>query len=309
MMLLRFFVYCICCNVLLIACKAQNEKESSPTMGEILIACDEQLREIIQQQEDIFERNYKYANVELVYANERNVFRLLQEDSVRTAITCRAFNKSEIQYFNTRQVHPRMFPFAKGAVALLCNSESRDTGILYEDFINLCKGIAFQNTSFKTVILEDAGSGIAQFLLDKIQSESFTKNVYALADKAEIIQYLKENREALAIVDWAEFSDSDNFQKKSMLKYCRVLGITRPKDSIQLGYILPDQYQLQDDKYPLIRTLYVLSVSGKSDLGLGFASFITGEIGQRILLKAGLLPLFQTERWIEIQDGSFRVVE
>ena len=34
--------------------------------------------------------------------------------------------------------------------------------------------------------------------------------------------------------------------------------------------------------------------------GIGFASFITGEIGQKIILKAGLLPKYQSERIIEL---------
>jgi hypothetical protein len=35
-------------------------------------------------------------------------------------------------------------------------------------------------------------------------------------------------------------------------------------------------------------------------VGIGFASFIAGEIGQKIILKAGLLPRYQSERVLEI---------
>ena len=63
----------------------------------------------------------------------------------------------------------------------------------------------------------------------------------------------------------------------------------RPKDSVQYGFLHPYQYNLQDRRYPYTRDIYYISRSGKSDLGLGFASFIAGEIGQKIILKAGLL--------------------
>lgn len=291
------------------SCQNKETKESTPTMGTIRIASDSQLREIMQQEEDIFERNYKHANIELVYTNESSVIKLLKEDSIKTAITCRNFNDAEIKYFNSKLINPRAYPFAKGALALICNNEVRDTGILYENFINLLSGTPSENSGFKIVVIEDVASGIAQFLLDKIQIDHFSDKVYTLENKDSIFNYLNENKHALAVVDWSEFSDSDNSMQQLRLKNFKILGISRPKDSLQLGYLSPDQYQLQDDKYPLTRTFYILSVSGKSDLGVGFASFITGELGQRILLKAGLLPQYQSERWIELKDGSFNVVE
>jgi phosphate transport system substrate-binding protein len=291
------------------ACKETGKKESSPTLGEITIACDEQLREVIQQEEEIFERDYKYAKVELMYRNESTVFKLLKADSLQSAITCRGFNDSEISFFKSkRMVTPRSFPFAKAAMALLCNAEIKDTGMVYEDFVNLCNGNETQSR-FKVIVVEDVGSGIAQFLLDKIQTGQFGKNVFALQNKDSIFNYLSLNKQAIAVVDWSEFSDSDNSSQQARLKKYKVLGISRPKDSLQMGFLHPDQYVLQDDKYPLIRTYHFLSVSGKSDLGVGFGSFITGDIGQRILLKAGLLPLYQTERWIELKNGSYKVVE
>lgn len=292
-----------------VACKETGKKESSPTLGEITIACDVQLREVIQQEEEIFEREYKYAKVGMIYRNESSVFKLLKADSVQSAITCRGFSDSEISFFKSkRMVTPRSFPFAKAAVALLCNAEAKDTGIVYEDFLSLCKGKETQS-KFNILVVEDVGSGIAQFLLDKIQSEQFGKNVFTLENKDSIFSYLSINKQAIAVVDWSEFSDSDNSSQQARLKKYKVLGISRPKDSLQMGFLHPDQYALQDDKYPLLRTYHFLSVSGKSDLGLGFASFITGDIGQRILLKAGLLPLYQTERWIELKSGSYKVVE
>ncbi len=293
-----------------LACKETSKKVSSPTLGEIKIACDIQLREIIQQEEDIFEREYKYAKVELYYQNESTVFKMLKDDSVNTAITCRPYNESELSFFRSRQINnPRYFPFAKGGLALLCNKEVKDTGIVYEDFMNLCRGIESPQSRFNTIVVEDVNSGIAQFLLDKIQSETFTKNVFTLDNKNDIMKYLTQNTKAIAVVDWCEFSDTDNTGQQARLSECKILGISRPKDSVQLGFLKPEQYLLQDNQYPLTRTYYILSVSGQDDLGLGFASFITGDIGQRILLKAGLLPLYQSERWIELKGGSYNVVE
>ncbi|MBK9722301.1 MAG: substrate-binding domain-containing protein [Saprospiraceae bacterium] len=291
------------------SCQEKKTTESTPTKGYISIACDQQIRNIMEQEEDIFEKTYKYASLNIKYENESTIYKMLGTDSIKTIISCRPLNNFEIKYFNSKQIHPRSFPFAIGALALLTSKEQKDSTILFEDFINLCKGHKQDHIPFKTVLIEDVNSGIARYILEKIQADSFASNVYTLPDKDAILNYLEGNPKALAIVDWLEFSDSDDTKQQSRLKELRVLGITRPKDSIQIGFLLPDQYLLQDQKYPLSRTLYFISCSGKSDLGLGFASFVTGEIGQKILLKAGLLPIFQTERWIELKSESFKVVE
>ena len=88
------------------------------------------------------------------------------------------------------------------------------------------------------------------------------------------------------------------------------MGVTRPADSTQMGFVQPYQYNLQDRKYPFTRDLYFISKTGREDAGIGFASFICGEIGQKIILKAGLLPKFQSERTIELNyTNDIKVVK
>jgi phosphate transport system substrate-binding protein len=41
----------------------------------------------------------------------------------------------------------------------------------------------------------------------------------------------------------------------------------------------------------LARDLYIINCQGFSGLGMGFASFVAGDVGQRIILKSGLLPV------------------
>ena len=97
-----------------------------------------------------------------------------------------------------------------------------------------------------------------------------------------------------------DISDCDSAYTREVLGKIRLLGISRPADSTQVGFVKPFQYNLQDRKYPFTRDLYFIIQSGKSAVGIGFASFICGEIGQKIILKSGLLPKFQSERIIEI---------
>lgn len=292
------------------SCRPDFSKESTPTIGEVVIGCDIQFKELAQQEEEIFEQQYKYAKVHIKYYSESELFKYWLLDSFKTIICSRSLNSDEIHFFKVnRKVTPRHFPFAIGALALVSSTNSKDTAMTFESLIELCGRPQTKQGGFNQLILEDTKSGISHYMLDLSKDTIFKGSVYALDNKETLFNHLRQHPNALAVLDWTAFSDSDNKQKKQELKDLQIIKISRPRDSTQMGFLAPDQYLLRDGIYPLQRTWQFISISGKSDLALGFASFVAGEIGQRILLKAGLLPLFQTERWIEFKEGDYRVVQ
>ena len=86
---------------------------------------------------------------------------------------------------------------------------------------------------------------------------------------------------------------------------------SKTKLPFQYGY--GDQYKyeavrelvkeglLEETKeYPFIRKIYLLNYQGRTGLGMGFASFVKSEVGQRITLKSGLAPIKIPTREIRI---------
>ena len=67
-------------------------------------------------------------------------------------------------------------------------------------------------------------------------------------------------------------------------------------------YYAPSQNNIAEAKYPLARDLYIINGQGYSGLGMGFASFVAGDIGQRIILKSGLMPARVPGRKIIIRN-------
>jgi phosphate transport system substrate-binding protein len=67
-------------------------------------------------------------------------------------------------------------------------------------------------------------------------------------------------------------------------------------------YQLPTQSNLKTGSYPLIRDLYLIDCQGKAGLGTGFAAFLASDIGQRIILKAGLAPDSLPSRQINVYN-------
>ena len=156
----------------------------------------------------------------------------------------------------------------------------------------------------KVFVIENAKSGISRQILEMIDTTKLPSHFYALDSKKEVIDYVLGHNNAIGIVDWSDISDSDNRFAREVLSSIELLGISRPVDSLQHGYVKPYQYNLQDQTYPFTRDLYIISRTGKSDVGTGFASFIAGEIGQKIILKSGLLPKYQSERVLEMRYTS-----
>ncbi len=273
---------------------------TGPTMGKLSIIADESMKDIVSQEEEIFERNYKYAKLNISYANEYDMVNKFLADSIGAIMTTRALTKDEVDHFNQLRSYPVQSIFAKGAIAFITNKNQTDTTYTYEQMLSMFK----DSTGRKVFIIENAKSGITNLLLELLHQEKLAKHFYALGSKKEILDYLSKHDEAIGIIDWSEVSDSDSGLTKQILSSIHLIGISRPLDSIQHGFVTPYQYNLQDNIYPFTRSLYFISKTGMTDVGTGFASFISGEIGQKIILKAGLLPIYQSERLLEIKNTS-----
>ena len=89
-----------------------------------------------------------------------------------------------------------------------------------------------------------------------------------------------------------------------MKKYVEKVNILRVKGLTGEASFLPTQNDIAEKKYPLARDLYIINCQGYSGLGMGFASFIGGDIGQRIILKSGLVPVRTPGRKLLIMTKS-----
>jgi len=289
-----------------IACVKKPEDIEGPTMGSLSIIADESIKDIVEQEEEIFERFYPYARLEITYANERDMFMKLLDDSIDVIVTTRMLTTEETTHLSKRQSVPRHFQFATSAIAFISNKETGDTVYTYENM----KSILGDPASGKIFVIENVKSGLTEEVLHLINKSDLPGHFYALASKNEVLEYVKEHANAIGIIDYAAIGDSDSSFTREVLKQVNLIGVSRPQDSTQYGFLKPFQYNLQDRKYPFTRNLYVINNTGKSDVAIGFASFICGEIGQKIVLKAGLLPTYQTERNLEFNNtGDIKVIK
>lgn len=273
---------------------------TGPTIGHMEIVCDESLKFIIEQEEQIFERTYKYASLDIMYLSAFDVFSQFFLDSIDAIITTRSLTPDELKQLEQRQIYPRQYPFATSALAFIQQKSDQDPHYVYEEMISLLRN----ENGGKQFVIENAKSGIAIEIMDILGVTELPKHIFALAGKDEILDYVSLKQNAIGIIDWSDISDSDDAYSKSFLERIDLIGVSIPDETNPKDFVKPFQYDLQDNKYPFTRDLFLISKSGMHDVGTGFAFFISGDIGQKIILKAGLLPKFQTERTIELKTIS-----
>ena len=68
------------------------------------------------------------------------------------------------------------------------------------------------------------------------------------------------------------------------------------------SYYRPYQGSIFDKSYPFVREVYLISRETFAGLGTGFIQWATGEQGQRIVLKSGLVPATMPIRLVQIRN-------
>ena len=114
--------------------------------------------------------------------------------------------------------------------------------------------------------------------------------MYALRSNPDVLRYVNDNPGAIGVIgiNWIRQPDKE---LEPVVKNLRIIGVKNLEGKIGSdGYYTPNQNDLALGLYPLTRSLYIINAEGRPGLGTGFATFIAGERGQRIVLKSGLLP-------------------
>lgn len=268
------------------ACKDSDKNkdvEETILKGKATVVVDETLLPIIEDQKRVFESDYP-AEITLVSKSENELVRYLVADSSKIGIMARTLTKDEINYFNSVKRFPKITPFAKDAIALVAQ-KGQDTTIALSDVFELLK--TGKSSKMSALVFDNMNSGTIQHLLKMAGIEKAPESgVYSFKTNAEVLKFVSENPHSIGVVgiNWImqPTAEVKNYLKNVQVQY--VQGLEKQ------GFFLPTQNNLAEGTYPLARQLYFINVQGYDGLGMGFASFIAGDRGQRLILKSGLLP-------------------
>jgi len=278
-------------GLLIVLFSCQNNAGSvqqSYTSGYEQILVDESFAPIIEDQEYLFESTYANAKLDLVLKSENELLNLFLSDSIQVAVLSRLLTPLEKKHFENKKITIRINRFAIDGIALITKKPSKDSTVMVWDIINVLKG---SGSAIKGLVFDNANSSTLRYFKELAGVKELPANgVYALKSNAEVIRYVHENPGTIGVVgvNWMVQPPTELEKIVGDLKILGVKNLDGQAGSD--AFYKPTQNDIALGLYPLTRSLYVVNCEGGAGLGTGFASFIAGERGQRIVLKSGLLP-------------------
>ena len=310
----QFWLIGICVLGMLAACnrKPKDGLTDTYTSGVIEIAADESFQPIVQEEIDVFEGTFPLAGIVPLYTTEVDAVNLLLKDSVRLAITTRTLTAEEMNSFHSRKFYPREIKLATDGLALIVNRQNPDSLISVNDIRRILTGEVknwkeiYPKSPLKEirVVFDNRNSSTVRFATDSIcgGKSLSTTEVKALRTNQQVIDYVAQTPDAIGVigVNWlGNRSDTTNVSFRDEI---RIMFVSAEQKATLENSYRPYQAYLYYGNYPLARPIYILLNDPRNSLPWGFASFLTSDRGQRIILKSGLVPATQPVRIVDVKD-------
>lgn len=278
--------------------KSKNESDKETILkGSIDIVVDETVKPIVDDQVAVFEGTYYGAKISVKPKSEAELINDLLNQKTKVVVTTRDLTKEEKSRFEKSKINPRVTKFATDAIAFISNKSNNDTLIALKTVIDFMQGNS--DPRIKGLVFDNPNSSTVRYMKELAKVKDIpAKGVFSFKNNDEVIKFVSENDGMIGVVgvNWLS-QPSPNMA--DVIKKINVLGVKGLQGD---KYYSPTQNDLAEAKYPLARDLFIINCQGYSGLGMGFASFIAGDIGQRIVLKSGLLPVRVPGRKLKIRS-------
>lgn len=316
------------------ACRHTTKKYDE---GSVIMYSDEGFKNFMQQECEVFEYQYPKAFIVTKYTNEIDVINGLLNDSCTLGVTSRKLTDAQVNHIkNKNKKIVRQEPIAVDAVALIVNkdnpvgllsvSEIKD---LFSGKISTWKQLGVNDTTEIKIVFDQKGSANVSYIEDNFlpKGAGFRSNVYAQHGNASVIDVVENDKSAIGFISVSWLGDNlervQNDFSKDNLDSSKIKELEKETDEIVIGFTdkvkllkvrsdneldgyLPSQANIYGDPYtnkplyPLMRTVYLVSTASPQTVGHSFFSFVTGFIGQKILLMTGILPYHVHPRVVEL---------
>jgi phosphate transport system substrate-binding protein len=298
--------------LILVSCGNQGTTtiKETPTSGNIKIESDESFQLIVQAEVDTFTSLYKYAQITPVYKTEKELIADFLNDSIKVIVSSWTPSEKQKKLLLDIQTVVRTNVIAYDALALVLNKSNTDSLLTYGNVKDIFTG---KITDWKQInpksklgkidiVFDNVRSGNIRYFRSKFElPEQLSSNFYAVHNNPEVIDYVSKSPGAMGIVSVNWISDTDDSLSRSFINKIKVAAVSLPYLDQDLFY-MPVQGSIYDKTYPFVREVNMVSRETFSGLGSGFVSFVCSEKGQRIILKAGLVPATMPVRIIQVKN-------
>lgn len=297
----------------------ENPKESdTPTTGQINVCVDETFAQVIDSEVNTFQKIYTYAKLDVKYKSEAQAVNDLLSDSARLIIIPRKLTKEEKSYFEKQKIIPTERRVCYDAIAVILNNDNKDTLMTMQNFRDIMSGkfTSWRQLDPKSslsniqIVFDSPNSSTVRYVKEKVNGQ-LAKNSYAVNNNSAVVDYVAKNRNAVGVIGVNWISDKDDSLTHNFLRRIKVVGLSA--DSVKApsvgDYYQPYQAYIAQKTYPLTREIYMITGEARAGLGSGFIAFVASDKGQRIFLKAGLVPATAPIRLVEINSQNFKITK
>jgi phosphate transport system substrate-binding protein len=120
--------------------KLTKDTKETVVTGTTTILVDETIFPIVEDVVAVFENEYKNAKINLISKPEGEIVRLLKEDKSKIAILARNLSRSELQYYSTKNIIPRVTEFGEDAVVFIAHKSNDVEAVTVDAFASKLKG-------------------------------------------------------------------------------------------------------------------------------------------------------------------------
>ena len=296
----------------IVSCTGKNKPlNETPTRGDIRISVDESYKPLIDAEISIFTTFYPYAKITADYKPEWDVINDFINDSVQLIVTNNKLTEDQIGYLREQQIIVKTVTFANDALAIIINKENTDSLLTYNniqdiftDKITRWKDLNPESELGEiSVVFDNSKSGNVRYFKEKFEiSGNLPDNFFAVNTNAEVIDHINRNINGMGIISVNWISDTNDSLSMSFINKIRVVAISQPYMD-ESTYYRPYQGSIYQKSYPFTREVYLISRETFTGLGSGFIAWVTGEKGQKIVLKSGLVPATMPIRMLQIANN------
>ena len=311
--------------VLLAACNNKQSTNSS-TSGTAVIICDESFQNVLDQEIEVFEYTYPDASILCRYQPEADALDSLLKRKVDLIITSRDLTDAQREKLQLQNRAHRSRKIAVDAVAIIVNKDNDIDQLSMGDLREIFSG-KFKKWSEITptkalrdkdieIVFESNGCGIINYMQSKMlePGQKFGDNVFAQKSTEDVFKAVEAHKNAIGFIGVSWITADMGGKAMSVDERVEQLNANNDPSAIdftdrikvmpvraddQLQPRKPYQYYINNGEYPLVRVVWAIDASASGTLDHGFFSFLTGVIGQKIILQTGVLPAAEPVRMVE----------
>lgn len=265
--------------------KSEAERDTA-TSGTIRISVDETYKPLLESEIKVFESLYPKAHIIAEYKPEADCFADLLADSARLIIVTRDFDEKEKAFFQELKITPQSMLLAWDGIALITNKSNPDSILTMDQVRKIMDGTDTEKNM--QIVFDNQNSSTVRFIRDSInQGKALPASATAAKTSPEVVDYVAKVPKALGVIGVSWISDPND---STTIEFNNKVNVVKVRADYGSEFVKPYQAYIALGSYPLKRGFFFCLKEPYTGLGSGFASFLGGYEGQKIIGKFRMFP-------------------